>query len=326
MTHNLFLDANVYLSFYLFGKDDLIQMDKLVKLIDDEEITLYVSTQLRHEISRNREAKIAEGFSTLKKHKFGREFPNYCSDYEELADLREGLKTVGKQLNALVEKVEADIESKSLRADKLITSLLDAGTEMDVNSDILDFARARTERGDPPWKKGSMGDALHWECLLVNVPYRSLYIVTLDGDFSSPLNSEAILDFLDEEWKERKSIGRVHLFRSISGFFKDQSLDIELSIEQAKDELVQRLKASDNFEETHEIISKLSAYDNFTLKQKRGLFWALVHNSQVGWIAEDDDVKEFFVNFGHGAWNVDYGILTQAAELIGIDIDIFTPF
>jgi hypothetical protein len=80
MTHNLFLDANVYLSFYLFGKDDLIQMDKLVKLIDDEEITLYVSTQLRHEISRNREAKIAEGFSTLKKHKFGREFPNYCSD------------------------------------------------------------------------------------------------------------------------------------------------------------------------------------------------------------------------------------------------------
>ena len=35
MTHNLFLDANVYLSFYLFGKDDLIQMDKLVKLIDD---------------------------------------------------------------------------------------------------------------------------------------------------------------------------------------------------------------------------------------------------------------------------------------------------
>jgi hypothetical protein len=125
--------------------------------------------------------------------------------------------------------------------------------------------------------------------------------VTLDGDFSSPLNSEAILDFLDEEWKERKSIGQVHLFRSISGFFKDQSLDIELSIEQANDELVQRLKASDNFEETHEIISKLSAYDNFTLKQKRGLFWALVHNSQVGWIAEDDDVKEFFVNFGHGA-------------------------
>jgi hypothetical protein len=37
-------------------------------------------------------------------------------------------------------------------------------------------------------------------------------------------------------------------------------------------------------------------------------------------------VKEFFVNFGHGAWNVDYGILTQAAELIGIDIDIFAPF
>ena len=88
MTHNLFLDANVYLSFYLFGKDDLIQMDKLVKLIGDEEITLYVSTQLRHEISRNREAKIADGFSTLKKHKFGREFPNYCSDYEELANLR----------------------------------------------------------------------------------------------------------------------------------------------------------------------------------------------------------------------------------------------
>lgn len=92
MAVKLFLDANVYLSFYLFGKDDLTEMEKVVALIGHEEITLYSNSLLRREIERNREGKIAEGFPAVKNLGFGQEFPKYCNDYVEFDSMRDHLK------------------------------------------------------------------------------------------------------------------------------------------------------------------------------------------------------------------------------------------
>ena len=43
---DLFLDANVFLSFYHFGKDDLETMHKAVKLIEDKEIRLFTRVRM----------------------------------------------------------------------------------------------------------------------------------------------------------------------------------------------------------------------------------------------------------------------------------------
>ncbi len=57
---NLFIDTNIYLSFYHFTSDDLEELRKLIVAIHEKRIKLYVTSQLRDEFRRNREIKIAD--------------------------------------------------------------------------------------------------------------------------------------------------------------------------------------------------------------------------------------------------------------------------
>jgi len=322
----LFLDANVYLSFYLFGKDDLAEMEKVVALIDHEEIKLYSNSLLKREIERNREAKIAEGFSSLKNLNFGQELPKYCNDYAEFDNMREFLKNASNQKKTLVGKIENDIENHSLRADKLISDLLKKSNCIDVDAELIAAAHQRMLLRDPPGKNGSIGDAVHWLSLLKKTNNGHMHIVSLDEDFASKLNTSKISNFLAEEWKQEKSFGRVFLHRSLSAFFTTKFRDVNLSSEQMKDELVERLRNSSSFAETHEIISELEKFKDFTLKQKKGLFSALINNLQVTWIAEDADVKEFYLGFKDLAWEIDYPVLLEAEKALKVKEGFFLPF
>ena len=55
MNNRLFLDANVFLSFFEFGKDDLNEMSKAVNLVSDGDIVLFTNSHLLREVRRNRE-------------------------------------------------------------------------------------------------------------------------------------------------------------------------------------------------------------------------------------------------------------------------------
>lgn len=326
MTRHLFLDANIYLSFYLFGKDDLEEMAKVVKLVRDEEITLHTNSYLAKEIARNRESKISEGFTAIKATNFGREYPHYFGDYAELESLRSKLKEVSQLHSALIDRARGDIENRTLRADKLIAGLLKLGTGVEIGSDLVEHAALRCELGDPPGKKGSIGDAIHWQSLLSSKAV-SIDIVSLDSDFSSALDSKKISAFLNDEWRAKKH-GSAVLFRSLSDYFKDRFPTVTLSSEFEKDSLVKRLNQSGNFAETHELIAQLSKFTVFTKTQTRGLFAALLENSQVGWIATDEDVKAFFLNLKDQAWHLPPKELAAAAELLEVKEDYFSeiPF
>lgn len=321
MARNLFLDANVYLSFYLFGKDDLEEMAKVVKLIGDEEITLHTNSHLRSEIMRNRETKIAEGLSSLKSISFSREYPHFFGDFAELAEIRSKLKEVSKLHSTLVDKARLEIDSRTLRADKLIDGLLSLGTNNIISEADVHKAGFRCELGEPPGKRGSIGDAIHWQSLLE----KNLYyvdFVTLDGDFSSPLDPSVTHPYLNQEWKTAHG-GAVNLFRSLSDYFKVSFPSVVLSDEFEKDSLISRLQLSGSFSETHAIIAELASFISFTKAQIRGLFAALLENTQVGWIATDDDVKSFFLRFKAQAWHLKTQETNAACELFELPSDYF---
>ncbi|MDE2588904.1 MAG: hypothetical protein KGL95_04490, partial [Patescibacteria group bacterium] len=65
-------------------------------------------------------------------------------------------------------------------------------------------------------------------------------------------------------------------------------------IEQDKNTLIESLINSSSFLSTHETIRRLSKYNAFSDDQIRGLSTALLGNSQVKSIIEDDDVREFY--------------------------------
>ena len=64
------------------------------------------------------------------------------------------------------------------------------------DSSTLDKATDRTEIGNPPGKKGSLGDAIIWESLLGHAPDEPLHFVSDDIDYKSKLNKLKMKDFL----------------------------------------------------------------------------------------------------------------------------------
>ena len=57
---NLFIDTNIFLSFYHLSSADLEELRKLVVLIDQGRLKLYLPSQVVDEFRRNRDNKIAD--------------------------------------------------------------------------------------------------------------------------------------------------------------------------------------------------------------------------------------------------------------------------
>ena len=79
----IFIDTNVYLKFYHYSNDELEELRKLIVLIEQEEITLYVPRQVYNEFTRNREVKIADALKTFKEDKLNNSFPIFLKEYPE---------------------------------------------------------------------------------------------------------------------------------------------------------------------------------------------------------------------------------------------------
>lgn len=66
---HLFIDTNILLSFYGSAKDDLDQLDKLVKLIHAKSIKLYLTQQVVDEFKRNRETNLVTSLKDFRDRK-----------------------------------------------------------------------------------------------------------------------------------------------------------------------------------------------------------------------------------------------------------------
>ena len=198
----------------------------------------------------------------------------------------------------LIERIQARIRERNLRADKVLSELFSSASRSDRDSGILERARSRVSLGNPPGKRGSIGDAVIWETLLQHVPDgEDLILVSDDADFLSPFDRSKIREFLGDEWKERKS-GDLFLFPSLLEYAKKHEKTIELRMETKRvrnqRRPVERLEDSDSSESTHNAIRALERCFPFTADNVLRLVEVLSDNSQVGWISEDPDVSSFY--------------------------------
>lgn len=325
---SLFLDANILLDFYRFGDDDISEVGKLAELIKGNEIVLYSNSQLISEIERNREKVLSESFGELKANKFNVRAPNYCASFPEFIVLEDALKIAGKSHASLLAALEKRVKNRDLPADKVIQTLLENAKQLNIDSALVDKAKLRIDLGNPPGKKGSLGDAVHWECLLTLSNGYFFDLVSRDGDFASALDSEKVKSVLQAEWQSTfGEYSDISLFPSLGSYLRVRFPEIKLSDEAAKNELIGRLEVSPNFSTTHAIIAELNAFNFFTSAQVVRLFEILVSNSQVGWIGNDADVFEFYSKLQSKSHVVPDSIQDQAAKLLGVDVtDFFIPF
>ena len=80
---NIFIDTNIYLTFYHYSIDDLEELKKLLAALRDPSLTLYLPEQTILEFKRNRESKIADAIKTLSEQKIPDSFPQMCKDYHQ---------------------------------------------------------------------------------------------------------------------------------------------------------------------------------------------------------------------------------------------------
>lgn len=292
----LFIDTNIFLSFYHFSNEDLEQLEKLVKLIEDKEITLYLTQQVIDEIDRNRERKINDCLSDFKKQKYNHTFPLYCKDYDDFDELQKALSKANELHANLNKAIQSDVEDRTLKADIIIKKIYEIAEILTRTKKNIEDARLRMIVGNPPGKKDSHGDAINWEILLENCnTFGKLNFIANDKDYKSVLNGSIFNEFLAKEWQDSKK-SEIKFFSKLSDFFKLNYPTICLSTESEKDENIKALSESSSFFMTHSYIEELSKYNNFTLRQKENLIKALLSNSQIHMIIKDEDVHKFYNN------------------------------
>jgi hypothetical protein len=216
---NLFLDTNIWLGLYHYAPEILDELPRLSAWIDEGRVTLYLTDQVVDEFERNREGQVAGVVRLLLEDQPAEPLPQLCHGYPEHGEMEEAVRRYQEAKDRLVAKLVADAAARTLPVDRIVAGLFPKARRIAITDDIFERARRRFDRGNPPGKEGSYGDAIHWECLLAGVPDgEDLVFVTEDRDFRSQLDERALAPFLAAEWRRLKR-SEVTFFRRLSAFF-----------------------------------------------------------------------------------------------------------
>jgi predicted nucleic acid-binding protein len=197
---NIFIDTNIFLSFFHLSSDELEELKKLAVLLREKKVILFLPEQVRQEFLRNRANKIADAIKRLRAQQSGLQIPQMGKQYPEFTEIMEAHNIVQKKLSALIESINDDASNNFLEADSVIEELFGVAVVIPRDKEMIARARQRAELGDPPGKKGSIRDALNWEALLSSVPMgEDLILVTDDDDYHSSLNQEDLDPYLVDE-------------------------------------------------------------------------------------------------------------------------------
>ena len=295
----LFIDANIFLNFYDFHDEDLVQLGKLVDLIKKKEIKLFLTKQVCNEIKKNRESRLGKAYGKFYESKYFLPMPVFCRHYEEYSDIARMQKIINRAKKNLSRKIWENIKNQELKADIVIKDLI--GVSKIIDSDkYLEKAIKRYQFGRPPGKKDkSYGDEINWESLLAEVSDEGEFIIiSQDGDYSSAIDGNNLKVCLIDEWaSDSKNKKEIFFYKSLSRFFNEHDIKIELLVEKEKDKLIAALITSSTYSTTHEVIMELNKYASFSDDQIKGLATALTGNSQVTDVIKDDDVNKFYQEY-----------------------------
>jgi hypothetical protein len=324
---NLFIDTNVYLSFYHFTSNDLDELKKLILLMDRGKVKLFVPLQIIHEYKRNREGKISSAIKMFKEQKLNNQFPQFCKDFEEFSILRTLISDYNKTKSILLDKLNSDISSKNLKADIIIQELFEKAEKIDPTEELIKYAKQRFDLGNPPGKNNSYGDALAWESLLGNIDNdKTFCLISDDKDYKSPINENSLNSFLQEEWIDRKN-SDIEFFIRLSSFFMKHFPQINLADEEVKNTLIDELFLSPTFAESRRILHEMKNYTYFTDSQLDNIVAAVITNNQIFWILEDSDIFNIVYKIIEGKEDViDKENYNELAGMLNSLIDDEVPF
>lgn len=290
------IDANIYLGFYRFSSDELVELEKLVELAKTDELVVYSCQQVEDEIARNRGKVISDALAEFKKTLPGANYPQMVRSYPRHRKLVEARSNLVYEHDKIVDLITSDATRRALPADRVISALLKSAEKMATGEAAVEAARDRSMRRNPPGKAGSYGDALIWESLMAHHSMRAgtVHLISGDDDYSSDLQRDELHEMLVDDAKRRMPDGAVVLHKRLSGFLRRHYPDIEVAAEAEADVAVSRLERSGAFASTHSAIAALGDFSDFSPAHVRRLANAALENDQITMILGDEDVHDFY--------------------------------
>ena len=276
------------------------ELKKIVTLLNNGEIKLFVPKQVKNEFYRNRDSKLADAIKQIKDSKPQMNLPTFCRAYSHYDEINKYVKDIEKEKDDLLKTLFDDIKNKQLKADKVVENLFNIAEEIDYTPEIVNRSKLRYDLGNPPGKGGTYGDALNWECLLTiensdwfNPEKYDLYFISDDQDYTSPIDKESFNDFLFDEWNKQKG-SKILFYKNLRNFFKENYSDIKLADDFERKLLVDKFVNSHSFYNTR---YNLLALHNFGIgelsdEQVRRILTASINNTQINWISQDDDINK----------------------------------
>jgi hypothetical protein len=300
MSFDLFIDTNIYLSFYRLTKSDNDALKKIFVLDHQKEFRLLSTEQVIDEFNRNRSKVILESKNLFDDLRLP-DVPsmiNNPTEVQEYLDLRKKVFASHKKIQNLITEKSKE---KKLFVDELIALIFENSDRTPSDSDIVTLASYRIDRGNPPGKKGSLGDAINWETLLkVGTKDKDLVIISQDKDYRDPITG-GLNSYLCDEWK-KAHFGTITLYESLQEFLSEKFPEVEIEAFREIERRISQLGASISFQQTHSAIAGLQGVDFYTVAQANQIVRILSGNDQVKWIFDDMDVRNFFSelneNFG----------------------------
>lgn len=216
---HVFIDTNILLNFYSFSDDKLEILDELIELVSPGTLTIHLPKQVENELKRNRESKLQFAMTEFKNAKLAAGVPHHMRGTEAAKQYDEAIKSAEKAKKVLIANAVSLALSNQLEVDEKLARLFDKATRHPEDDGMYNQALARMNKGNPPGKPQSIGDRYIWETLLAQVPDGDIFIISKDGDYSSPLTMDKTsrpLAFLSDEWSEAKNGGKLTVFKTIN--------------------------------------------------------------------------------------------------------------
>jgi predicted nucleic acid-binding protein len=295
----LFIDTNIFLSFYAYTSDDVEELRKLSSLIKTGQLKLFLTEQVKDEFYRNREDKLKESIREFGKASVSDSIPRFMEKYSSINNYRKARNALLKAKDDAITQAQKEAAEGAMAADTLFRELVDAAGVVKVTAKVYEAATRRMALGNPPGKQGSLGDRINWEILLAHAPQGAdLHIVSRDGDFASPL-LPAPNSFLLDEWSN-KTNGILHLHDQLKPLLKKHFPHIKLAIDAERRAAVEKLTMSGNFATTHAAVDGLTPLVGvLTSEDIHELVEAATSNSQITWILGDEDVHNLYSKLLH---------------------------
>ena len=298
---HLFIDTNIYLTFYQFSSDALEELKKLLVAVNNKRIKLYITKQVINEFRRRREATIANALKIFSSQKLPDQFPQICKAYAEYDTLRGLLESFSNVRTQLLDVLKRDIDSNKCGADIVTNGLFDKANLLELDDDVIEAAKNRVSLGNPPGSNNYYGDSINWELLLKHFPDdEELHFITEDTkDYSSKIEKGRLSEFLSIEWQE-KGKSTLHYYTKLSDFLHNEFPNIDLASELEKELAINSFADSPSFSSTKSAIRKLAKITDFSDSAIIEIIEAATTNNQIYWIHNDSIVKNFLLGIIKG--------------------------